>query len=142
MTAAPRSSHRPSGQCLRSHQVWSTYATAHIVRVATPVRRSSHIFRTPLCTTWTSSFVRGPQMGALWRDRTFRKGAAVCAAAAMVLAGSACSARAGGDTGGGDGADTATAKATVVKYSKPMTAVDLPPVSRTPEPGKKIIFVV
>src|SRR3954471_3043263 len=81
-------------------------------------------------------------MGALSRDQSFRKRGAVCAAAAMVLAGSACSSSARSDTVGGAGADTDAAKATVVKYLEPMTAVDLPPVSQTPEPGKKIIFVV
>jgi ribose transport system substrate-binding protein len=60
----------------------------------------------------------------------------------MVLAGSACSSSAASDTGGSGGADTDAAKATVVKYSKPMTAVNLPPLAKTPEPGKKIIFVV
>jgi ribose transport system substrate-binding protein len=44
-------------------------------------------------------------------------------------------------SGGGGTADTAAAKAMVAKYGKPLTSVDLPPLSKKPAAGKSVIFV-
>jgi ribose transport system substrate-binding protein len=65
------------------------------------------------------------------------------AAGVVVVSGCGSDSDSGGSSGSGGslGADTAAAEAMVAKYGEPLTSVDLPPLTKTPEPGKKVIFV-
>jgi ribose transport system substrate-binding protein len=63
--------------------------------------------------------------------------------AASVTAMAGCASGSDGDTSGPNGgsADTAAAEALASKYTEPLTSVDLPPLEKAPEPGKKIVIV-
>ncbi|MGD9958107.1 MAG: sugar ABC transporter substrate-binding protein [Nocardioides sp.] len=63
------------------------------------------------------------------------------AAGVVLVAGCGSSSSDAGSDGGGAAADTAAAEAMVAKYGEPLTSVDLPPLEKTPEAGKSVVFV-
>src|SRR3954453_20292830 len=82
-------------------------------------------------------------MSGLSKNRWFQGRLVACVLATLTISISGCSSSGSkGGGGGSSGADTAAAEAQVSEYSAPMTSVDLPPLKKTPAPGKKIIFVV
>lgn len=76
------------------------------------------------------------------RSRTVQVALAIAATVATVSAcGSSDSDGGPSSSGDGGGANVEEAKAIVEEYSAPMTTIDLPPLEKTPEPGRKVVFV-
>jgi len=76
--------------------------------------------------------------------RSLRTGAllSVTAALALVMAGCGSDSEGTSSSSSSGGTDTSAAQEGVAKYEAPMTSVDLPKLSKTPETGKKIVVIV